>query len=164
MLIQIPVNNLQLCGVSVGKPLISDRSYAELGEIRTAVLMDTAMCPRAPERLRATFPKRCFLQSHHNFFIKMMVAKQPSKRRVKCSKKSQNDAFSDVRGTVYCRLNRTQKRRTAPGSTCPRRPHVALGFFREHRLPLPFPKKPLYSLPTAITAECFSSDDQKVTQ
>jgi len=31
---------------------------------------------------------------------------------------------------------------------------VNLGFFREHRLPLPFPKKPLYPLPTAHMAEC----------
>jgi len=58
MLIQIPVNNLQLCGASIGIPLILDQSYAKHEEIHTTVLMDTAMCPRAPERLRATFQKK----------------------------------------------------------------------------------------------------------
>ena len=72
MLIQVPVHNVQRGGVPSGCPDL-EQSCTKQEEIHMLVLVDTGMCPRAPNCPRATFPKKGIRSSHHNFFIKMMV-------------------------------------------------------------------------------------------
>jgi len=133
-------------------------------EIPAPVLMDTVMGPRAPKRLHSTFRKGVPFNHTTNFFIKWWCWKKPAKYLLNVHKGKQRAALFRKGGTVRCWGGRISHARVSLVTMRRALYMINLGFFLEHLMTQPFPKKQLCVLcPLHIGAECDSSGDQKET-
>jgi hypothetical protein len=115
-------------------------------EIPAPVLMDTVMGPRAPKRLHSTFRKGVPFNHTTKFFYKMMVLEKPAKYLLKVHKWKQSASLFRKWGTVRCWGGRISHARVSLISMRQALCMINLGFFHEHLMTQPFPKKQLYVL------------------